>query len=283
MKSAPRSPTPVLLLAAAGLAAAGGCRGQGTGDHGLGESIVVGPIGSTGFPGAQGPIGPRGPAPKPPPPPPALEPLPAPTPPPPPAAVAPPPPADDDPLHGQWTLAEATKDLPPGKKLVATIVTDAGSLDCTLFDDKAPIGVASFVGTARGLRPWKTPQGKWEKKPIYDGTIFHRIVKGFTIQGGDPEKTGNGGTGYFFKNEIWGGKHDKAGVLAFANRGVDNTNSAQFYVLDGPAAWLDGKYTIFGQCGPDDVVHKLGATPVKKGTESPVSPPQILKIKFSRR
>src|SRR4029079_5243561 len=88
----------------------------------------------------------------------------------------------------KWTLEDATKGLPPGKALTASIETDLGTLSCKLLDDKAPITVANFVGVARGIRPWKTPEGKWEKKPAYDGTIFHRIIKGFMIQGGDAKK-----------------------------------------------------------------------------------------------
>src|SRR5262249_59191837 len=69
----------------------------------------------------------------------------------------------DDPAKGKWTLADATKGLPAGKKILATIETDMGSLECKMFDDKAPITVANFIGLARGIRPWKTPEGKWEK------------------------------------------------------------------------------------------------------------------------
>ncbi len=104
-------------------------------------------------------------------------------------------PAPDDPLKGKFTLEDATKGLPPGKQLLATIETSMGKIECKLFDDKAPITVANFVGLARGVRPWKTPEGKWEKKPAYEGTTFHRIIKGFMIQGGDPKKNGSGEPG----------------------------------------------------------------------------------------
>ena len=94
-------------------------------------------------------------------------------------------PSEDDPLKGKFTLEEATKGLPAGNALIATIETDQGKLECRLFDDKAPITVANFVGLARGNRPWKNADNEWVKKPAYDGTVFHRIVKGFMIQGGD--------------------------------------------------------------------------------------------------
>lgn len=200
-------------------------------------------------------------------------------------------PADDDPIKGKWTLEDATKDLPKGDQLVATIETDLGALECTLLADKAPITVANFVGLARGLRPWKTPEGKWEKKAAYDGTIFHRIVKGFMIQGGDSKGNGTGDAGYEIPDEIWeGATHDRAGLLCMANRGP-NTNSAQFFITDAAAYHLDfdnsrgrqtGGYTIFGECGPIETVHKIAS--VEMATrEKPKKAPVIQKIKITRR
>ncbi|MDI1484240.1 peptidylprolyl isomerase [Polyangium sp. y55x31] len=190
-------------------------------------------------------------------------------------------PSEDDPIKGKWTLADATKGLPAGKSLVATIETDQGSLECTLFEDKAPITVANFVGLARGLRPWKTPEGKWEKKPAYDGTIFHRIIKGFMIQGGDAKKNGTGEAGYVIPDEIWeDANHDRPGLLCMANRGP-NTNSAQFFITDEAAFHLDGGYTIFGECAPVDVVHKIASVPVVR--EKPENPPVIKKVTVARK
>ena len=97
-------------------------------------------------------------------------------------------PSEDDPEKGEWTLEEATKglkDVKDGNALVATIETSEGKLECRLFEDKAPITVANFIGLARGIRPWKNSDGKWVKEPAYDGTVFHRIIKGFMVQGGD--------------------------------------------------------------------------------------------------
>ena len=185
-------------------------------------------------------------------------------------------PSPDDPVKGDWPLDEATKGLTKGK-LSASIETDLGTLTCSLFDDKAPITVANFVGLARGLRPWKTPEGKWEKKPAYDGTIFHRVIQGFMIQGGDAKKDGTGEAGYVIPDEIWeDANHDRAGLLCMANRGP-NTNSAQFFITDAAAAHLDGGYTIFGECGPEDLVHKLAAVEIGSG-DRPKSPPVIKKV-----
>ncbi|WP_165374189.1 MULTISPECIES: peptidylprolyl isomerase [Sorangium] len=190
-------------------------------------------------------------------------------------------PSEDDPVKGKWTLDDATKGLPPGKALTASIETDLGTLSCKLFDDKAPITVANFVGLARGIRPWKTPEGKWEKKPAYDGTIFHRIIQGFMIQGGDAKKNGTGEAGYVIPDEIWeDGSHDRPGLLCMANRGK-NTNSAQFFITDAPAFHLDNGYTIFGECGPEELVHKLAGVEVKG--ERPVNPPVIKKVTITRQ
>jgi peptidyl-prolyl cis-trans isomerase A (cyclophilin A) len=190
--------------------------------------------------------------------------------------------ASPDPLNGKWTLDDAVAGLPPGEHLVATLETDLGTLECELFADKAPITVANFVGLARGIRPWRTPEGSWEKKPAYDGAIFHRIIKGFMIQGGDPKKDGTGDSGYVIPDEIWqGATHDRPGLLCMANRGKD-TNSMQFFITDDAALQLDGGYTIFGACSPEGTIHQLASVPVVGG-ERPVTPPVIKSVKISRK
>ena len=187
----------------------------------------------------------------------------------------------DDPVKGVWSLADATKGLPAGKQIIATIETSLGNLECKLYDDKAPISVANFVGLARGLRPWKTPEGAWEKKPAYDGTPFHRIIKGFMIQGGDAKKNGSGEAGYVIPDEVWeGATHDRAGLLCMANRGP-NTNSAQFFITDAAAYHLDNGYTIFGECGPEELVHKIAS--VEVSGERPKAIPVIKKVTITRK
>lgn len=186
----------------------------------------------------------------------------------------------DDPLHGKFTLKDATKGLPGKGALTADIVTSKGKLTCRLYSHRAPITVANFVGLARGIRPWKDPQGKWVKRPAYDGTTFHRIIKGFMIQGGDPSGTGMGQPGYVIPDEIWAGaSHDRRGQLCMANRGP-NTNGQQIFILDAPATHLDGGYTIFGFCKPGKVVHAIASVPVVGS--HPVHPPKIIKVTIRR-
>src|SRR4029079_10925379 len=143
---------------------------------------------------------------------------------------------------------------------VAGIQDRRGDLKCKLFDDKAPVAVANFVGLARGTRPFKD-KGKWVSRPAYDGTSFHRVIKGFMVQGGDPQGTGRGEPGYVFKDEKWAGaKHDRPGLLCMANRGPD-TNGTQFFITDASTPPLDSSYTIFGECAPVSVVHAIANVP----------------------
>src|SRR5450432_3168627 len=202
---------------------------------------------------------------------------------------APPPPAekppvqvsDDDPLHGKFSLDDATAGLAGKGPLSADIETELGKLECDLYADKAPITVANFVGLARGLRPFKAPDGKWTKKPAYDGTNFHRVIKGFMIQGGDPSGTGAGEPGYVIPDEMWpGATHDQRGLLCMANRGP-NTNGQQFFIMDAAALHLDHGYTIFGMCSPDAVIEKLASVEVQ-GDHS-AKPTKIKKITVSRK
>lgn len=197
--------------------------------------------------------------------------------------------ASDDPLAGKWSLADATQGLEGKGALIATIKTSKGTLECKLFDDKAPITVANFIGLARGTRTWKDPISKqWVKKPAYDGTGFHRIIKGFMIQGGDPKGDGSGEPGYTIPDERWeGAKHDHAGQLCMANRGPD-TNGAQFFITDDKAPHLDPRtpqdtaYTIFGECAPVEVVHAIAGVPVAAEGSRPLTAIKIDSVKISR-
>jgi peptidyl-prolyl cis-trans isomerase A (cyclophilin A) len=214
---------------------------------------------------------------------PTPEPTPAPKPAEPPAAEKPAaaPPANGDPLAGKFTLDDAVKGLTGKGSLVAEIATGLGKLECKLFDDKAPVTVANFVGLARGLRPFKNPQGEWVKTNAYDGTSFHRVIKGFMIQGGDPNGNGSGEPGYVIPDEVWqGATHDHRGLLCMANRGP-NTNGMQFFIMDGAALHLDRSYTIFGECGPDAVIEKLANVEVQR--DRAVSPTKIEKVTIKRK
>ncbi|MEQ1571369.1 MAG: peptidylprolyl isomerase [Myxococcota bacterium] len=153
---------------------------------------------------------------------------------------------------------------PVGTTLNATFETTSGAFRCSLFPDEAPVTVATFVGLARGTRPWVDPRDHATRStPLYDGTTFHRVIPGFMIQGGDPFGDGTGDPGFRFLDEIVPERRfDHAGVLAMANMGP-NTNGSQFFVTDGPAAHLDGRHTVFGDCPPpaDGVVAAIARVP----------------------
>jgi peptidyl-prolyl cis-trans isomerase A (cyclophilin A) len=192
-----------------------------------------------------------------------------------------------DPLQGKWTLADATAGIPGTGALTATIDTTKGKISCTPYDDKAPITVANFIGLSTGKRSWLDPVSKeWVNKPAYDGTTFHRVIKDFMIQGGDPKGDGSGEPGYVIVDELWpGGLHDRAGLLCMANRGP-NTNGAQFFITDsdGPSVKnLDNlhSYTIFGSCTPVDVVHTIANVP-KGPRDKPIEAVTINSVKIAR-
>jgi peptidyl-prolyl cis-trans isomerase A (cyclophilin A) len=167
--------------------------------------------------------------------------------------------------------------LPP----TAIIDTTAGKLTCVLFPDKAPIGVANFIGLARGTKDWTNPATgrKMHGVPLYNGTIFHRVIPNFMIQGGDPIGTGEGDPGYKFKNETSPDlQFDRPGRLAYANAGPD-TNGSQFFITEVPYSSLNGGYTIFGQCDDPSVelVKKIARMP-RNGNDRPNDPPKIVKV-----
>jgi len=155
---------------------------------------------------------------------------------------------------------------PNVKSTIVVLETNQGNIELTLFADKAPKTVENFVGLV--------------KKGYYNGLIFHRVIKSFMIQGGDPTGTGSGGT------SLWGGdfadeisqdlSFDKQGVLAMANRGPD-TNGSQFFITTAPTPWLNGHHTIFGQVTQGyDIVAKIEGTPTGTG-DRPVQDQKIIK------
>jgi peptidyl-prolyl cis-trans isomerase A (cyclophilin A) len=143
----------------------------------------------------------------------------------------------------------ATSAVPASGNPVAVIDTTVGKMHCELFPDKAPIGVDNFIGLAKGTKDWTAPSGaKKHGVPLYDGTIFHRVIPGFMIQGGDPKGDGTGDPGYKFKNETSAElRFDKPGRLAYANSGP-GTNGSQFFITEVATPHLNGGYTLFGQC-----------------------------------
>ncbi len=167
----------------------------------------------------------------------------------------------DDPLLGKFTLKDALAGLHGRWPLLARIETSSGTLTCTLWEDVAPITVANFVGLARGLRPFRLSSGgTWSARPAYDGVTFHRVIPDFVIQGGDPTGTGAGEPGYVIPDEIDESIHpDRLGLLYMANRGPD-TNGMQFFILAGTPQHIDGKYTAFGECGPEALIQRIAGT-----------------------
>jgi peptidyl-prolyl cis-trans isomerase A (cyclophilin A) len=161
--------------------------------------------------------------------------------------------------------------MEPG--IYARFDTTEGSFTIRLFDKEAPNTVANFVGLAEGTKEWKHP-GTGEKKqaPYYDGIIFHRVINGFMIQGGDPLGIGTGGPGYNFADEFHPSRrHDKAGILSMANAGP-GTNGSQFFITLGPTPHLDNRHSVFGEVVSGlDVVKKIGAVPTGR-QDRPVTP-----------
>jgi peptidyl-prolyl cis-trans isomerase A (cyclophilin A) len=132
--------------------------------------------------------------------------------------------------------------------MYATFKTSIGDIVVKLLPEKAPKTVENFVGLAEGAKEWKDPRsGQMVKKPLYDGTVFHRVIPQFMIQGGDPLGNGTGGPGYKFADEIGpDNKFSKPGLLAMANSGP-NTNGSQFFITEVPTPWLDRGHTVFGE------------------------------------
>jgi peptidyl-prolyl cis-trans isomerase A (cyclophilin A) len=184
--------------------------------------------------------------------------------------------AQGDPIEGPFTLEMAFEGAPEladtsKGKLTAVFKTSMGSFECELYEKQAPLTVANFVGLARGVRPFKDPRDRrateWKQARYYDGTIFHRVIADFMVQGGDPTKNGTGTPGYFIPDEFDPKlRHSGPGYLSMANRNPydpttqkplydektgltrGNTGSAQFFVTVRATMPLNDRHTIFGKC-----------------------------------
>jgi len=169
------------------------------------------------------------------------------------------------------------------EKLTATLATTQGTVTVRLFPDHAPKTVRNFVELAEGGREWTDPRtGAVTKDKLYDGTIFHRVIAGFMIQGGDPLGQGTGGPGYKFGDEIHPDlRFDKPYLLAMANAGP-GTNGSQFFITVGPTPWLNGKHTIFGEViGGADVVDAISRVQTVPG-DRPVEPVVVQSVTITR-
>ncbi|MFB8242657.1 peptidylprolyl isomerase [Kitasatospora purpeofusca] len=173
------------------------------------------------------------------------------------------------------------------EQLYATLKTNQGDIEIRLFPDHAPKTVKNFVELATGEREWIDPAtGSPSTAPLYDGTVFHRVIEGFMIQGGDPLGNGTGGPGYKFADEFHPDlAFTKPYLLAMANAGP-GTNGSQFFVTVGPTTWLTGKHTIFGEVATDTgrkVVDAIATTETNPRTDRPVQDVVIEKVVVETR
>jgi len=162
--------------------------------------------------------------------------------------------------------------------------TTLGDFTVELFEDKAPKTVANFANLADGSKEWKHPKtGESHKKPFYDGLVFHRIIEGFMIQGGDPLGQGFGGPGYQFEDEFHPDlRHDRAGILSMANAGP-NSNGSQFFITLAPTPHLDRKHSVFGRVVDGlDVVEKIGRVQTDRN-DRPATPVVMNKVTIERK
>jgi peptidyl-prolyl cis-trans isomerase A (cyclophilin A) len=166
----------------------------------------------------------------------------------------------------------------------AIFTTSEGTFKVRLFDQDVPNTVANFVGLAEGSKEFTDPKtGQKTKRPFYDGLVFHRVIEGFMIQGGDPLGTGTGGPGYKFADEFSSKlRHSKPGLLSMANAGP-NTNGSQFFITLAATPWLDNKHSIFGEVVEGiDVVQKIGSTATSKPSDRPLKAVTIQTVKIQK-
>ena len=166
----------------------------------------------------------------------------------------------------------------------ATFNTSEGKIVVRLFESDAPITVKNFIELAEGTKEWTHPTTRAKStSKLFDGTIFHRVIPDFMIQGGDPAGTGMGGPGYRFEDETHGSTHrfDKPGKLAMANSGP-NTNGCQFFITVAPTAWLTGKHTIFGEVVEGQEIADKISKVARGGQDKPKTPVVLQSVTIER-
>jgi peptidyl-prolyl cis-trans isomerase A (cyclophilin A) len=169
--------------------------------------------------------------------------------------------------------------------LYAHFTTSEGNFTARLFDAETPNTVENFTGLADGSKEWTDPRtGRKVTQPYFNGTVFHRVIEGFMIQGGDPLGQGTGGPGYTFGDEFNPKlRHSKAGILSMANRGP-NTNGGQFFITLAATPWLDDKHSVFGEVVEGmDVVKKIGSTATSKPGDRPTKPITIESVTIEKK
>ncbi|MCB9753531.1 MAG: peptidylprolyl isomerase [Myxococcales bacterium] len=201
--------------------------------------------------------------------------------------------AQGDPVEGEFTLEQALAGIEGSGDLWVLFRTERGTIDCRLLLDSAPKTIANFIGLARGLRPYRDPSAtvpegetpSWTTGRYYDDTIFHRVIPGFMIQGGDPTGTGLGNPGYVIEDEFSPEViHDRPGILSMANRSQPNTGGSQFFITLNPTPHLDGVHTVFGVCSDDAVALADDISLVPRGDgDKPEEPETIKRVDFEWR
>ncbi len=182
-------------------------------------------------------------------------------------------------------FSETPRDYVPGDgELRAVLHTNHGAIELRLFENRAPKTVANFVGLATGQRAYTDTETFEETTgPYYDGVIFHRVIPGFMIQGGDPTGSGRGGPGYNFADEFHPElRHTKKGILSMANAGA-NTNGSQFFITLGPTPHLDNKHAVFGEViSGMEVAEAIADVPKSAGDNRPHDDVVIERVEVKR-
>lgn len=175
-------------------------------------------------------------------------------------------------------------EVPGDGTLRALLKTNHGEIEIELFERDAPRTVANFVALATGTVDWTTPAGQATRAPLYRGVLFHRVIPGALIQGGDPAGDGRGGPGWRWRDEpsALALRHDRPGILSMANAGPDS-NGSQFFITEAPFPELDGRHGVFGAVTAGmDVVARISRTP-RNQNDRPLTPVKLKEVVVFRR